>query len=351
MRNLSINKLFARYAANHHPEFHFGEGGNIDWRAWRDALQPKVLATLGKRPTAVPLSVEILAEWSEAGLIKQKIVFDVEPGLSATAYVFRPTEALEPLPAILCCHGHGPYAKEGVMGVCSSDAVAAKNAQDNADFGLQMARAGFVTMAIDWRGFGERDDRAKPHSWNYQAPDLCNAHFLRAAILGYTMLGMNVHDGRCALDCLSQQSYVDRDRIGIMGLSFGGTMATWIALADDRVKAVDVICYSDSFAQFGLRDVNFCGSQITPGLYDLCDVSDLQGLIAPRPLLVEIGIYDQCFLLEGAKQCWQEVQRIYKAAGASDVLELDLFPGGHRWGGNKSIGFFRKYLGRLSENQ
>jgi dienelactone hydrolase len=286
------------------------------------------MATLGKAPAAVPLSAEILAEWSEDGLIKQKIIFDVEPGLSATAYVFQPAGVAKKLPAILACHGHGTFGKEAVMGNRSSQALIENIASRNYDYGLQMARAGFVTMAIDWRGFGERDDRAKPFQWKYEAPDLCNAHQLRASILGYTLLGMNVHDGRCAIDYLCQQSFVDPERIGVMGLSFGGTMATWMAIADERIKAADAICYSDRFALFGMRDVNFCGSQITPGLYSLCDVPDLQGLIAPRPLLVEIGIHDNCFLLEGATSCWEEVRKIYAAAGALDKLELDRFAGG-----------------------
>src|SRR5205814_711317 len=96
---------------------------------------------------------------------------------------------------------------------------------------------------------------------------------------------------------------------------------------------------------FGMRDVNFCGSQITPGLYELCDVPDLQGLVAPRPLLVEIGAYDECFKLDSAMSCFREVEKIYQAAGARDSLELDLFEGGHRWGGNKSLDFFQKSLG------
>jgi dienelactone hydrolase len=345
MRNLSVNRLFNQYAANQQPQFRFGEEGGNNWQVWRDGLRPRLLATLGKSPATVPLSAEILSEWNEDGLIKQKIIFDVEPGLSATAYVFRPAGAQGPLPAILACHGHGLFGKEAVMGIRSSESLVANIAQQNYDYGLQMAKAGFVTMAIDWRGFGERDDRNKPDFWKYDAPDLCNAHSLRATILGQTLLGMNVHDGRCALDYLCQQEYVDHGRIGVMGLSLGGTMATWMALADDRIKAADIICYSDRFALFGMRDVNFCGSQITPGLYDLCDVPDLHGLIAPRPLLIEIGIHDRCFLVEGAMSCWKEVQRIYAAADSLPVLELDLFPGGHAWGGNKSISFFRKHLG------
>jgi hypothetical protein len=213
-----------------------------------------------------------------------------------------------------------------------------------------MAMAGFVVMAIDWRGFGERDDRRKPHTndvdgQNSQKRDLCNLHYLRASILGMTVLGMDISDGMCAIDYLCQQDFVDAHRIGVMGLSFGGVMATWMSICDERVKAADVICYSDRFADFGMRDVNFCGSQITPGLFELCDVPDLQGLIAPRPLLVEIGTFDECFKIDSAMSCWKEVEKIYEAAGTRELLELDLFEGGHRWGGNKSVAFFRKWLG------
>src|SRR5207248_2570390 len=95
-------------------------------------------------------------------------------------------------------------------------------------------------------------------------------------------------------------------------------------------------------------DVNFCGSQITPGLYQLCDVPDLQGLIAPRPLLVEIGTYVECFKLDSAMSCFREVEKIYEGAAARERLELDLFEGGHRWGGNKSVEFFRRWIGNAA---
>jgi hypothetical protein len=42
--------------------------------------------------------------------------------------------------------------------------------------------------------------------------------------------------------------------------------------------------------------------------------------------------------------CFHQVENIYEAAGARDNLELDLFPGEHSWGANKSIPFFEKHL-------
>ena len=344
-RNLSVNEYFRQLAAEHTPTYRFAGSRKTDWQEWRDQLLPAVQATLGRLPRKVPLNPEIIAEWTEDGLTKQKIVFDVEVGLSATAYLFRPTNAKGKLPGILACHGHGPFGKEPVMGNRSSAELRANITQHNYDYGLQMAKAGYAVIAIDWRGFGERDDRRKPN-WNDNTSgrDICNLHYLRATILGMTVLGMNVHDGRCALDYLCSQDFVDPDRLGVMGLSFGGTMTTWMSICDPRIKAAVIICYSDLFADFGMRDINFCGSQITPGLYELCDVSDLHGLIAPRPLLVEIGVFDDCFLVESAMSCFREVEKIYRAASATEKLQLDLFEGGHGWNGGKTFDFFNRYL-------
>ena len=39
-----------------------------------------------------------------------------------------------------------------------------------------------------------------------------------------------------------------------------------------------------------------------------------------------------------------KLKRIYAAADAEKNLQLDLFPGGHGWSGNKAVAFFRKHL-------
>ena len=351
-RNLSVNSYFRQLAVGHSPKYRFSGSSKKDWQEWQKELLPAVKATLGRLPEKVPLNPEILAEWQEEGLTKQKVIFDVEQGLSATAYLFRPAQAKGKLAGILACHGHGPFGKEPVMGNRCSAELRATIEQHNYDYGLQMAKAGYAVIAIDWRGFGERDDRRKPHfNNNMDSRDICNLHYLRANILGMTVMGMDLHDASCALDYLCRQDFVDAEHIGVMGLSFGGTMATWISICDQRIKAADIICYSDRFGDFGMRDNNFCGSQITPGLYELCDVPDLQGLTAPRPLLVEIGVYDDCFLVDSAMSCFHEVEKIYAAASARDKLELDLFEGGHQWSGRKTSAFFKKYLKRESRTR
>jgi len=345
-RNLSTGLHFMKLAAENPPAYRFAGSTAGDWKAWRDALLPKVKASLGKMPEKVPLNPETLAEWTEDGLVKQRIVFDVEDGLSVVAYVYRPEGAKGKLPGILACHGHGPFGKEPVMGNRTEAAIVANIEAHNYDYGYQLAKAGFAVIAIDWRGFGERDDRGRIHHRDVIGTrDICNVCFLMATMLGRTLLGLDVHDGMCALDHLCGQDFVDGDRIGVMGLSFGGTMTTWMSICDERVKAADIICYSDRFDAFAIREANFCGSQMTPGLRALCDLPDLHGLIAPRPLLVEIGSHDTCFHADAALSCYREVEKIYAAAGVSDKLDLDFFEGPHAWGANKSVDFFCKHLG------
>jgi len=323
-RNLSINQYFIQASRRHTPRYRFGTGDNTSWKAWHDQLLPALKGTLLRMPDRVPLNAQTILQWQEDGLNKRRFVIDVEEGLSATGYLYWPQDAKGPLPAILACHGHGKYGKDSVMGRVANQGVADNIKAHNYDYGLQMAKAGYATIAIDWRGFGERDDRMPPFMHDLAAGrDQCNLHFLRAALLGMTLLGMNIHDGSRALDYLCEQPFIDPRRIGVMGLSFGGTMTTWMALCDDRIKAADIICYADRFDNFAIRYVNTCGSQMTPGLYQLCDMPDLHGLIAPRPLLVEIGIDDECFHIDSAISCWREAEKIYTAAGARDRLELD----------------------------
>jgi len=341
IRNTSPYEMFLAMARRQVPRRRFAG----DFATWRDHTLPEVLDTLGHRPTAVDPNPELIAEWRQDDLDCQRWVIDVCPGLSAIAQVNRRGD--EPRPGILCWHGHTVRGKEAVMGNDSSAALQAEIATTGTDYGRRMAAAGFVTFAIDWMGRGDLDDRGKPnHRDVARGRDWCNLYYLHATMLGFTPLGLNLAYGRALLDFVTTLPYVDADRLGVMGLSGGGTMTLWSALSDDRLKAAEIVCYSDLFADFGYRDLNYCGSQITPGLFELVDLPDLQGLLAPLPLLVDIGAYDECFRVESAMRCHERVREIYAAAGAADQLRLEVFPGGHGWPAGQSVGFFGEFLGK-----
>ena len=346
-RNLSAHQMFIRLAAEHKPKYAFNGKSKKDFARWKEAAVPEVMATLGDFPERVPLNPEMTAEWVHDGLKKQRWLIDTSKHASVVFQVNIPGDLKdgEKRPAILCWHGHGQYGKESVMGNDSSPDRKAAIQAANYNYGHQMAKKGFVTFAIDWMGKGERDEAGKPHFSNANhSRDWCNLYYLHATMLGMTSISINVSDGMAATDFACSLPYVDPDRLGVMGLSGGGTMTLWSAFCDKRLKAAEIICYSDLWPNFGYKDINYCGMQVAPGLFKLVDLPDLQGLLAPKPLLVDIGAYDTCFKVDTATQCFRKVESIYQAAGASDNLELDLFPGEHGWGGNKSLAFFRKHL-------
>lgn len=341
-RNMSPQQMFLDLVRKHTPRYRFTGQAFGDWKS---AALPAVLATLGDLPCRVELNPELIVEWEHDGLRKQKWSIDVSDCISAVFQINFPPGAVSGRkhPALLCCHGHGEFGKTAIMGDDSTSVL--KGMMDQA-YGHHMAKQGYVTFAIDWIGFGERNDNQKP---NHKQPaggrDWCNLYYLHATMLGMTSLGINITHGRAALDFAATFGEVDMSRLGVMGLSGGGTMSLWMSLADDRIKATEVICYSDLWECFGIRDLNYCGMQVAPGLYKLVDLPELQGLLAPRPLLVDIGAADTCFRIDSAMPCFRQVERIYQAAGARDKLFLDLHSGGHAWGRRHSGDFFKQFLG------
>lgn len=164
-------------------------------------------------------------------------------------------------------------------------------------------------------------------------------------MLGTTTIAINVRHGQAATDVVCAQPGVDADRLGVMGLSGGGTMTLWMTLCDERFKAAEIICYSDLWHVFGYRDINYCGMQVAPGLFKLLDLPDVQALIAPRPLLVDIGAHDSCFTADSSMACYRRVREIYDIAGCPENFEADIFHGPHAWGAHKSYDFFARHLG------
>ncbi len=344
-RNLSPQEMFIRLAGEHVPRLQFAGTTVAEFLAWKEAALPPVRATLGAFPDPVPPNPQLQVEWVHDGLLKQRWIIDVSRHISAVVQVNFPRDREGKLPAILCWHGHFPGGKETVMGNTSSPQLAQTAAAHNGAYGHAMAKAGFVTFGLDWFGYGDRRDGDKPN-WRSQpeGKDWCDVYYLHATMLGMTPLGIYVAHGMAATDFVCTLPRVDGGRIGVMGLSAGGTLALWSALCDARIGAAELICYSDLWAAFGFRDINYCGMEIAPGLFSLVDVPDLQGLLAPLPLLDDIGVHDACYKADTAMECYRRVERIYRAAGASERLELDLFDGGHAWGMHKSVAFFGRYL-------
>jgi dienelactone hydrolase len=345
-RNYSLTDYFNQLAAERRPTLTFSGETTADWQSWRDQFSAKLRELCGEWPEPVPLKAENIYRVDEGEFVREKVVVDTERHYSVPSYVLVPKDRRRArdgrLPAILTLHGHGPFGKEAVAGATDRErpGLAESIAQHNYDYGAQMARAGFLTMSPDSRGFGELG----PDRHLYEGRDPCNVHFIRGQLLGINLLTLNIWDMMKCIDYLQSRSDVDGDRIGAMGLSWGGTRTTFLAALDERVRAADIICYVTQFEHFAIRDANFCGSQFLANLYRYGDVADVAGLVAPRPLLVESGIYDTCFPVEPVLRAHEHLRRIYRAAGVEERLHIDLFLGGHQFHGPSAQEFFDQHL-------
>jgi hypothetical protein len=341
-RNFSMQTYWERITEGFEPLLHFRGGSPDDWEAWRNEAGPRLLDLLGPFPDPVPLEPEVEYSVVDGDLIRERVVFNAEAHMSVPCQVLRPSD-MQPdgmNAAILCSHGHGPYGKNPVAGLRHSPAVNENIRIHNYNYGEQLALAGYLTISPDLRVFGERRDGLDP----FPGRDPCNVNFVKGAILGVYTLTLNIWDMKCCIDYLESRPEVDADRIGMMGLSQGGTMTTFTTAVEPRIKAADIIGYVNPWRGFGLRDANFCGSQIVPQVHRYLDTDDIAGLIAPRPLLLEMGIYDDCFAIQDLLAGYEGVKRIYEAAGAGDRLWAEVHPGSHAFAGQKAFEFFAEYL-------
>jgi len=342
VRNFSMEAYWNKLVEEWKPLLHFKGHNKDDWAAWQDEARPMFMELLGPFPKRVPLEAEVESSVVDGDLIRERVVFNSEAFMSVPCQVLRPRDMAPDhrSAAIVCSHGHGPFGKDGVAGVRTSPEHDRFILEHNHNYGEAMARAGFLTISPDLRVFGERRDGFDP----FPGRDPCNVNFIKGAMLGLYTLTLNIWDMKCCVDYLETRAEVDPNRIGMMGLSQGGTMTTFTAAAEPRIKAADIICYVSPFSRFAINRANFCGSQMVPNIYRYLDTDDIAGLIAPRPLLLEMGIYDDCFYIHDTLVGYEGVKRIYEAVGVGDHLWTDIFSGPHAWGGNQAPAFFKKYL-------
>ena len=344
-RKFSMMDYFNSRCAQMQPLFGFEATDEAGAKLWRVKALAKLRDLLGELPEPIPLSAETIEVVDMGSYVREKVVFDADPHSSIPGYILIPKALKGPGPAILCLHGHGP-GKDPVVGITeprtgyTREAMESCIQQHNYDYARQFVERGYVTFTFDFRCFGERAHT----SFDLFGRDPCNVHFIRGSLLGINLLSMAIADTFRAVDYMLTRPEIDHARIGCLGLSFGGTMTMWAAALDKRIRAACISCYLSEFEAFAVQNGNFCGSQFIPALRRYFEVSDIASLIAPRPLLIENGIYDDGFPIEASRRAYERLQEAYAAWGVPDHLAQDLFEGGHQFSGARAFDFFAARL-------
>jgi dienelactone hydrolase len=301
-----------------------------DLPRWLEGRRARLLELLGPLPESVPLNLATLESVQCDGYRRQKIVFDTEYDMSVPAYLLIPDDRTQPGAGILACHGHGP-GKSQAVGLEFTNAP-------NSDYALQLVRQGYVVLAPDLRCFGERLD------WQPEDHYACDTNLVHAVMAGVNPLTQNVWDLARCLDVLGEHPLVDPARIGMVGLSYGGTVTLFLAAFDDRVAVAVVSGFFSSWKESHKMPWNMCGSQIIHGMLGHLEHEDLGALIAPRPLMIESGTEDYLFPWSAAAESVRRTRLVYAHEGVSERLAHDIFEGEHQWHGVASVEFLHQWL-------
>jgi len=282
----------------------------------------KLLGDLPPRP-AKP-GIKIASREEREGYRADKLLIDNGAGAEIPAWLLVP-KGPGPFPAILYHHWHaGQYhlGKEELW----------QDAPDkNGKRGETLVRRGYVVLAIDAYGFGERSGLGPdgPKQKGKEEETSLSKAFLW---MGRSLWGMMVRDDQIALDVLAARPEVDPRRIGATGISMGSTRTWWLAALDDRVAAsVGVCCltrYEDLIRAGGLREHGIY--YFVPGMLKHFDTEAVASLIAPRPFLTLSGGADTGSPAVGVKKINDFCAEVYRLYGKPESFKGVLYPGvGH----------------------
>jgi hypothetical protein len=252
-----------------------------DWGRRRQEILDRWNGLLGKWPTPIERpKLERLEATRRENVMQHRIRVEVAPGQMLAGYLLVPDGA-GPHPAVVVPY-YEPETSIGAKG-------------ELRDFAWQLARRGFVTIAI---GSPSGDARL---------PDV-----------GETRLQPLSHLGYVAANCcnaLATQTEVDPQRIGIVGHSYGGK---WAMFASCLYEKFACAAWSDGGIVFdeARSNVNYWepwylgqgeGTKRKPGVVTPenprtgayaklieqgLDLHELHALMAPRPFLVSGGSED-----------------------------------------------------------
>lgn len=204
-------------------------------------------------------------------------------------------------------------------------------------YGARLAQEGFVVYAPQNPYIGQ--DRFR-QLWR-------KAHPLKLSLYSFI-----VGQHQQTLAWLKSLPFVDDDRIGFYGLSYGGKTAMRIPpLLDDYAV---VICSAD-FNEWVWKNTSTTDrysylftheyDMLEFNLANLANYAELANLMAPRPFMVERGHSDGVAPDEWVAYEFAKVRRFYSQLGLGDRAQIEFFDGPHEIHGEGTFEFLREHLG------
>jgi len=297
-----------------------------DWPARAAAIREEVREVLEPFLPAQPDPALVAEERLPEGLLRQHLEFTTFDGERATAILMRPDDEL-PRPGLLLVHGHDVGAEQ-----MTTDTWTYVRS-----LGLELARAGFVTLSPDVRSFGA----FQPGGLNHWRSDGYVAQVRRE---GDHYLRLAVNDARVALRLLRELPGVDSGRIGMAGISLGCLVTLVTAAAEGDV---DAVVLSGLFLPFDvLFDPNrHHACQALDPLADVATADELAATLLLGDVQVHWGVDDPYFLEDGGGEAASDLAERALGLGLGEHLEIRHTAGqGHAFHPPTQAAFFARVL-------
>jgi dienelactone hydrolase len=219
------------------------------------------------------ISVQVISEDRDAGVLRQLVKYENEPGEFLEAYVLKPLKITGKLPGVVVLHS------------TSDDTIrqgAGLGSQPLKGFGLMMAQRGCVAICPkNFLWTGPRNDKGK---YDFKAT---TAAVLRKYAPSLGMAKM-LFDAQRAVDALVSLPEVDAARLGCIGHSLGGKEALYLPAFDDRIKTAVSSEGGVPMNSTNWHDPWYLGPAVKDPAFGH-DHHELVALIAPRPWLLVGG--------------------------------------------------------------
>jgi dienelactone hydrolase len=323
-----------RHAASLRPAKAFCGRTPAALRLWQRGFARHFRRCLGPVPPDWPVAAapRQVGEVRRDGYVQRRYHLPAEHGTVVPAYVLVPDAERFNGRTLVIAHGHESHF-EGVSG---ADNRPTDPHSPFRNYGQRLAQKGFLVAVACERAFSERND-------NYLHADACNVAHAMAQAMGLTLPRLHILDLQRLLACVRRLPQCDPRRVGLTGLSGGGTLS-YLAPAFDRgFRAAGVFCGMCRYQDFA-AGLNGCGMQVVPGLYPAGDVGEVLSLIAPRPLLLAQGSLDSTFNLIRFRGIAADARRAWRAAGVPERLEVAEYPRPHQFDPDIATRFFEKWL-------
>jgi len=251
-----------------------------------DDLRENIRSFLKLSAPGRPPRIHSIYEVHEDGYTRSLIRYSAPDGEEVKAFLLQPEGT--PVGAVLALHQHNSQWEmgKGEIAGLAGDPLQA--------FGPSLALKGIVVLAPDAVGFESRMKKVngdtslapaldRPHSSPESWVQYYN-HMAHRLVRGDLLMKKIVEDSSAALSVLQEQTRIKR--LGVIGHSFGGSAALFLAALDTRVAYACTSGAVCSFKHKLLLGIPLEMSLVIPGFAEKYDLDDLLRCIAPREVLV-----------------------------------------------------------------